>query len=143
MTGVTEVILVRVGDRQVCLMVRSLVEVIELTAPFLVPSATPALRGLIPVRERLVPVFHLGAALDGGTCPDRLGEMAVIASVDEQTIGLEVDHAAEVMSAMVAPLPENLLVPGAIGVVQREGLFLPVIDVALLSAQLIDIGMAS
>jgi chemotaxis signal transduction protein len=124
-------------------MVGSLIEVIELTAPFSVPSATPALRGLIPVRGRLVPVFHLGAALDGGACPDRLGEMAVIASVSERTIGLEVDHASEVMPALVVPLPEDLLVPGATGVVQREGSFLPVIDVALLSAQLMDIGMAS
>ena len=135
--------LVQVGDRQVCLMVGSLVEVIELTAPFPVPSATPALRGLIPVRERLVPLLHLGAALDGGACPDRLGEMAVIASVDDKTIGLEVDHASEVMPVMVGPLPEDLLVPGAIGVVHREGSFLPVIDVALLSAQIIDMGMAS
>ena len=135
--------LVRVGDRQVCLMVGSLVEVIELTAPFPVPSATPALRGLIPVRERLVPVLHLGAALDGVACPDRLGEMVVLASVDERMIGLEVDYASEVMPAVVAPLPEDLLVPGAIGVVQREGVFLPVIDVALLGVQLIDIGMAS
>jgi chemotaxis protein histidine kinase CheA len=135
--------LVRVGDRQVCLMVGSLVEVIELTAPFPVPSATPALRGLIPVRERLVPVLHLGAALVGEACPDRLGEMVVIASVEERMIGLEVDYASEVMPALVNPLPENLLVPGAVGVVQREGLFLPVIDVALLGAQLIDIGVAS
>jgi len=135
--------LVRVGDRQVCLMVGSLVEVIELTAPFPVPSATPALRGLIPVRERLVPVLHLGAALAGEACPDRLGEMVVIASVEERMIGLEVDYASEVTPALVDPLPEDLLVPGAVGVVQREGLFLPVIDVALLGAQLIDIGVAS
>ena len=135
--------LVRVGDRQVCLMVGSLVEVIELTAPFPVPSATPALRGLIPVRERLVPVLHLGAALAGEAVPDRLGEMVVIASVEERMIGLEVDYASEVMPALVDPLPEDLLVPGAVGVVQREGLFLPVIDVALLGAQLIDIGVAS
>jgi len=135
--------LVQVGDRQVCLLVGSLVEVIEMVAPFPVPSVTPALRGLIPVRERLVPLLHLGAALDGGVCPDRAGEMVVIASVDEKTIGLEVDHVSEVMPIMIDPLPEDLLVPGAIGVVKREGSFLPVIDVALLSAQLIDIGMAS
>ena len=139
----SDVMLVRVGDRQVCLMVGSLVEVIELTAPFPVPSATPALRGLIPVRERLVPVLHLGAALDGEACPDSLGEMAVIASVEERMIGLEVDYASEVMPALVDPLPEDLLVPGAVGVVQWEGLFLPVIDVALLGAQLMDIGVAS
>ena len=135
--------LVRIGDRQVCLMVESLVEVLELAGPFPVPSATPALRGLIPVRERLVPVLHLGAALDGVACPDRLGEMVVIASVDERLIGLEVDYASEVMPVTVAPLPEDLAVPGAIGVVRREGVVLPVIDVALLGAQLIDIGVAS
>jgi chemotaxis signal transduction protein len=140
---VSDVMLVRVGDRQVCLLMKSLVEVIELTTPFPVPSATPALRGLIPVRERLVPVLHLGAALDGGACPDALGEMVVIASVDEQRIGLEVDYASEVMPAPVVPLPHDVSVPGAIGVVQWEGSFLPVIDVAVLSGQLIDIGMAS
>ncbi|MEE8268321.1 MAG: chemotaxis protein CheW [Gemmatimonadales bacterium] len=136
----TDVLLVRVGDRQVGLAVESLVEVIELTAPFPVPSATPALRGVIPVRERLVPVLHLGAALDGTSCPDRLGEMAVIATIDERMIGLEVDDASEVTTAVITPLPEDLLVPGAVGVVQREGVFVPVIDVALLGAQLIDIG---
>lgn len=135
--------MVRVGGRQVGLAVDSLVEVIELAAPFPVPSATPALRGLIPVRDRLVPVLHLGAALDGGACPDRLGEMAVIATIDERTIGLEVDYASEVTPAVIAPLPDDVLVPGAVGVVQREGVFVPIIDVALLGAQLIDIGTAS
>lgn len=139
----TEVLLVRVGDRQVGLAVESLVEVIELIAPFPVPSATPALRGLIPVGERLVPLLHLGAALDGAACPDRLGEMAVIATIDERTIGLEVDYASEVTSAVITPLPEDLLLPGAVGVVKREGVLVPVIDVALLGAQLIDIGTAS
>lgn len=138
-----DVLLVRVGDRQVGLAVESLVEVIELAAPFPVPCTTPALRGLIPVRERLVPVLHLGAALDGAACPDRLGEMAVIATVDGRAIGLEVDHASEVKPAVVTPLPEDLLVPGAVGAVQMDGVFLPVIDVPLLAAQLIDIGMAS
>ncbi len=139
----TDVLLVRIGDRQVGLIVDSLVEVIELTAPFPVPSATPALRGLIPVGDRLVPVLHLGAALDGAACPDRLGEMAVIATIDERTIGLEVDYASEVTPAVITQLPEDLLVPGAVGVVQRDGVFVPVIDVALLGAQLIDIGTAS
>jgi chemotaxis protein histidine kinase CheA len=140
---VSDVLLVRIGDRQVALVVGSLVEVIELAAPFPVPSATPALRGLIPVRERLVPVLHLGAALDGVVCPDALGEMVVIATVDERMIGLEVDYASEVTPAVITPLPEDLLVPGAVGAVQRAGMFLPVIDVALLGAQFIDIGMAS
>ncbi len=139
----TDVLMVRVGDRQVGLAVESLVEVIELTTPFPVPSATPALRGLIPVRERLVPVLHLGAALEGASCPDRLGEMAVIATIDERTIGLEVDYASEVTAAVITPLPEDLLVPGAVGVVRLEGVFVPVIDVALLGAQLIDIGTTS
>ena len=97
----TDVLLVRVGDRQVGLVVESLVEVIELTHPFPVPSATPALRGLIPVRQRLIPVLHLGAALDGAACPDHLGEMAVIATIDERTIGLEVDYASEITPAVV------------------------------------------
>lgn len=138
-----DVLLVNVGDHQVGLAVGSLVEVIELTATFPVPSATTALRGLIPVRGRLVPVIHLGAALDGAACPEGVGEMAVIANFDGRTIGLEVDHASEVTPAVMTPLPEDLLVPGAIGVVQQDGMLVPVIDVAQLAAQLIDIGMAS
>jgi len=140
---VSDVLLVRIGYRQVALVVGSLVEVIELKAPFPVPAATAALRGLIPVREHLVPVLHLGAALDGVACPDRLGEMVVIATVDGRMIGLEVDYASEVTPAVITPLPEDLLVPGAVGAVHRKGMLLPVIDVALLGAQFIDIGMAS
>ena len=89
-------LLVQTGQSRVGLALDRLVEVIAMAPPFAVPSASQALRGVIPVRDKLLPVFHLGAALDGGGCPSALGEMAVVASIDGRRICLEVDYAFEV-----------------------------------------------
>ena len=75
-------LLVQTGDKHVGLSINPLVEVIDMVAPFTIPSTAPALRGVMPVRGRLVSVFHLGAALEGGDCPANLGSMAVVANVE-------------------------------------------------------------
>ena len=139
----TDVLLVRVDGRQVGLAVESLVEVIELERPFAVPSTTPAMRGVVPVRGHLLPVFHLGAALEGGQCPEQLGPMAVVVRLDHRAVCLEVDDAEEVSDAVIGPLPDAHAVPGAVGVVRREGAYTPIIDVTKLGARLLEPGRAS
>lgn len=136
-------LLVQAGEKHVGLAMDPLIEVIDMVVPFAVPSTAPALRGVIPVRGRLVPVFHLGAALDGGGCPSALGEMAVVATLDGRRICLEVDHAVEVTTDAVRPLPDDHDMPGAVGVVQRDGLFIPIIDLVALAPTIIERGMAS
>lgn len=133
-------LLVQIGDKRVGLGIDHLVEVIDMAAPFGVPSTTAALRGVMPVRGNLIPVFHLGAALDGGECPETLGDMAVVARVDGTRICLEVDHAVEVALEDVRPLPDDYAMPGAVGLVHHEGLFIPIIDLAALGPTLIERG---
>jgi len=134
-------LLVQTGDKQVGLGIESLVEVIDMAAPFAVPSTTPALRGVIPVRGNLVPVFHLGAALDGGGCPETLGGMVEVDRVDGNRICLEVDDAVEVTTDDMRPLPDDHAMPGAVGVVHHEDRFIPIIDLTVLGPSLIERGI--
>jgi len=135
-------LLVLTGDRQVGLSVEPLVEVRDLGQPFPVPAATAAMRGVIEVRRRMLPVFHLGVALEGGTCPDRLGQMAVVAEVAGRALCLEVDYASEVTRETIRPWSDEDILPGAVGVVERAGIYVPIIDLTVLGPQLLDSGNA-
>ena len=49
----------------------------------------------------------------------------------------------EVTTDAVRPLPEDHVMPGAVGVVQRDGMFVPIIDVEALGPTIIERGMPS
>jgi len=105
-----------------------------------VPAATQALRGVMPVESRLIPLFHLAAALRGGACPEALGEMVVLVEADGRLVGYEVDGATEVAAGDVRPAPSDLGMRGAVGVVDLAGRFFPLVDGAALAQTLLEGG---
>jgi chemotaxis signal transduction protein len=136
MTG-CRYLLVQAGGRDIGLEVGEVLEVVDLDATFAVPSREPALRGVVAVRERLVPVVSLSAVLWGGECPAVRGEIGVLARAGRQRICLEVDGAEAVMAEDVVPVPAGETLPWAMGVARRNGTLVPILDLKALGARLL------
>jgi len=130
-------LLVQAGGRDIGLEVGEVLEVVDLDATFAVPSREPALRGVVAVRERLVPVVSLSAVLWGGECPAVRGEIGVLARAGRQRICLEVDGAEAVMAEDVVPVPAGETLPWAMGVARRNGTLVPILDLKALGARLL------
>lgn len=135
-----EYLVVRAGARRVALPLASLVEVIETAACLTVPAREPALRGVMRVRGRLVPLVHLGAFLDGRPCPEAVGEAAVVVAVGERRLCLEVEEAAEVVRVEALPLAVDASLPWASGVARLPEGMVPLLDVPAVGARLMETG---
>ncbi len=142
MTGAA-VLLALAGARRVALPLEHLVEVIDPGPAVPVPAREPALRGLANLRGRLIPLVHLGALLDGGTCPSAPGAAAVVISVNGRALCLEVEAVEEVTRGDVVPVPAGEALPWALGVVRADGGLVPILDVAALGSRLVEGGTAA
>src|SRR5213593_146483 len=113
-------LLVRVDGKEYGLPLARVLEVGDLAEVLSVPRALPAMRGLTPLRGRLVPVVHLGAVLvelgpggkGGGT----------------RQVAFEVDDADDVVRERALPVPHGESLPWASGVARRRGALVPILD---------------
>jgi len=130
-------LLVRAAGREIGLDVAEVLEVVDLTSTFAVPTTEVAVRGVVAVRERLVPVVSLSAVLWGGECPAERGAVGVLARAGRKRICLEVDEAEAVLAEDVVPVPAGESLPWALGVARREGQLVPILDLKALGARLL------
>lgn len=139
MTGreTCQYLLVSAGGREIGLEVAEVLEVVDLATTFPVPSVDAALRGVVAVRERLVPVVSLAAVLWGGECPEERGAVGVLARAGRKQICLEVDDAEAVLAEEVVPVPAGESLPWAMGVTRRDGGLVPILDLKALGARLL------
>jgi chemotaxis signal transduction protein len=114
-------LLVRAGGRSYGLPVASVVEVGDLGEVLDVPRALPAVRGLTPLRGRLVPLIHLAALLAGRTPPPERGRSAVLIQLRGRYVAFEVDDADEVVREDTLPVPRGHTLPWAAAVAKRGG----------------------
>lgn len=135
--GMCQYLLVQAGGRPIGLEVAEVLEVVDLTATFAVPTHEPALRGVVAVRERLVPVVNLSAVLWGESTPPVRGDVGVLARAGRQRICLEVDSAEAVLAEAVVPVPAGESLPWAMGVARRDGTLVPILDLKALGARLL------
>lgn len=135
--GTCQYLLVHAGGRPIGLEVAEVLEVVDLSATFAVPTHEPALRGVVAVRERLVPVVNLSAVLWGDSAPAVRGEVGVLARAGRQRICLEVDSAEAVLAEDVVPVPAGESLPWAMGVARRDGVLVPILDLKALGARLL------
>lgn len=135
--GSCQYLLVRAGGREVGLDVAEVLEVVDLAATFAVPTTDVAVRGVVAVRERLVPVVNLATVLWGGECPAAMGEVGVLARAGRQRICLEVDRAEAVLAEEVVPVPVGQSLPWALGVARRDGMLVPILDLKALGVRLL------
>jgi chemotaxis signal transduction protein len=100
-------LLVRVGMRCVGLALDEVEEIVDLGDTYAVPTKSPALRGIMPVNGRFVPVLHLASYLDDAGCPETRGAVGVLAGINGRKICLEVDDADTLVETELLPVPQN------------------------------------
>ena len=135
MKGTAGFLLVRTGNRRVGLELSHVLEVTEVGPVHPVPSVDPAVRGVVAVQGRLVPVVHLGSLLEDGVSPPTAGELVVVVMVEGRRVCLEIDDAEVVMHEAALPVPPGSTLPWASGVARHPEGLVPLLDLAALSSR--------
>ena len=127
-------LLVRAEGKSYGLPVARVHEVGDLGQVMDVPRAVAAVRGLTPLRGRLVPLVHLGALLGDRAPPAERGRAAVLVELRGRFVALEVDDADEVVREDPLPVPRGQSLPWAGGVARHRGAggLVPILDLDLL-----------
>jgi len=129
-------LLVRAGREEYGLPLEAIEQVIPAIDLLPAPATLPAVRGVVPLGGRLVPLVHLAALLTDGVPPDRPAGTAVIARIAGRPVALEVDEALHVEREAPLPVPAGWELPWALGVARRGGALIPVVDLAALGERL-------
>jgi len=90
-------LVVRAGTERYGIGLDAVREVVELGIVRSVPARSPALRGVMPLRDRYCSLLHLGALLAGTKAPETAGDTAVIVEVGGAPMALEVEDVEEVV----------------------------------------------
>ena len=131
-------LLVRSDSRRVGLPLAQVLGVFLLGDVRPVPVVAPAVRGLVAVHGRMLPLIHLGALLSGGRSLTR-GDVGVIVSVDGRRVCLEVEDAEILVREAALPVPPGEALPWAVGVARYGDGLVPLLDLAALSTRLMEV----
>ena len=137
-------LLVQVEGRPYGLPLARVVEVGDLGEVLDVPRTLAAVRGLTPLRGRLVPLVHLGALLGQRPAPPERGRAVVVVELGTggeggggvRRVALEVDDADDVVREAALPLPRGESLPWASGVARRRGALVPILDLEALGKRI-------
>ncbi len=125
-------LLVRVDGRAYGLPLARVLEVGDLSDVLDVPRVLPAMRGLTPLRGRLVPLVHLGALMGARPAPAERGRTTVLVEIGAgegaRQVAFEVDDADDVVREAALPVPQGESLPWASAVARRRGALVPVLD---------------
>jgi len=130
-------LLVRADGKTYGLPVAHVLEVGDATEVLHIPRKLPAVRGLTPLRGRLVPLIHLGAFLTGSDAPPAApaGAASAVRTVvlvelgaGGRQVAFEVDDADAVVREQPLPVPRGQTLPWAAGVAEQEGGLVPILD---------------
>jgi chemotaxis signal transduction protein len=125
-------LLVRAEGRAYGLPVGRVLEVADAGRVLDVPRSLPAVRGMTPLRGRLVPLIHLGAFLAGRPAPPELGRTVVLVELRGREVAFEVDDADAVVRGQPMPVPRGQSLPWAVGVAEQDGALVPILDMEAL-----------
>jgi chemotaxis signal transduction protein len=126
-------LLVRSEGKAYGLPVGHVLEVGDATEVLAIPRKLPAVRGLTPLRGRLVPLIHLGALLAGreAPVPDASGARTVVLvelGASGRQVAFEVDDADAVVREQPLPVPRGQSLPWAAGVAEQPSGLVPILD---------------
>lgn len=136
-------LLVRTEGKTYGLPVGSVLEVGDTTEVLDIPRKLPAIRGLTPLRGRLVPLIHLGAFLTGREAPaDTAARVRTVVLVElgatGRQVAFEVDDADAVVREQPLPVPRGQTLPWAAGVAEQEGgELVPILDLDALGDRIV------
>lgn len=133
-------LLIRVDGRAYGLPLARVVEVDDLREVLDVPRALPAMRGLTPLRGRLVPLVHLGALMGERALPAERGRTAVLVEIGAgegaRQVAFEVDDAEDVVREAALPVPRSESLPWAAAVARRRDALVPILDLDALGERI-------
>lgn len=129
-------LLVRALGEAYGLPIARVLEVADVGAVLDVPRTHPAVRGLTPLRGRLVPLIHLGALLAGRAAPAERGRTSVLVQLGGRHVALEVDDADEVVREQPLPVPHSEDLPWATGVARQAAGLVAILDLDALEARI-------
>jgi purine-binding chemotaxis protein CheW len=132
-------LVVRAGGERFGLALAAVREVVDVVPPRPVPASTPALRGLMPHRERFVSLLSLAALVRGTAPPGPLAETAVVLEAGGTTMAVEVDDVEEVVD-QAATLVGPAQAPWASGVWRVGGELVTVLELDVLAERISEIG---
>jgi chemotaxis signal transduction protein len=131
-------LLVRAAGKTYGLPVARVLEVGDATEVLHIPRKLAAVRGLTPLRGRLIPLIHLGAFLAGSDAPPAAppgvaaGGARTVVLVElgagGRQVAFEVDDADAVVREEPLPVPRGQTLPWAAGVAEQEGGLVPILD---------------
>ena len=121
-------LVVRAEGKPYGLPVGCVLEVADAGEVLDVPRALPAVRGLTPLRGRLVPLIHLAALLGDRPAPAELGRTVVLVELGRRQVAFEVDDADAVVREAPLPVPRGQSLPWAAGVAEQDGTLVPILD---------------
>jgi chemotaxis signal transduction protein len=126
-------LLVRSEGKAYGFPVGRVLEVGDATEVLSVPRTLPAVRGLTPLRGRLVPLVHLGAFLTGtdapAAAPNAVRTVVLVElGASGKQVAFEVDDADAVVREQPLPVPRGQTLPWAAGVAEQEGGLVPILD---------------
>jgi chemotaxis signal transduction protein len=139
-------LLVRAEGKAYGLPVGRVLEVGDATEVLQIPRKLPAVRGLTPLRGRLVPLIHLGAFLTGRDAPPATEGVRTVVLVELGTseggggssrqVAFEVDDADAVVREQPLPVPRGQTLPWAAGVAERDSGLVPILDLDALGERI-------
>lgn len=131
-------LLVRAGNRRVGLQLSQVLEVIQIGEVHPVPVIEPAVRGLVAVHGRMLPLVHLGSLLDGRQSPVAAGTVGVVVTVNDRRVCLEIEEAEILVREPAMPVPPGEALPWAVGVARYADALVPLLDLPALSSRLME-----
>src|SRR3989454_11566630 len=130
-------LLVRSEGKPYGLPVGRVLEVGDATEVLSIPRKLPAVRGLTPLRGRLVPLIHLGAFLSGRPAPAVEGvRTVVLVELAGKQVAFEVDDADAVIREQPLPVPRGQTLPWAAGVAGHSSGLGPILDLGALGGRI-------
>jgi chemotaxis signal transduction protein len=122
-------LLVRSAGRPFAVPVAAVERVCEVTAPAPAPARAAAVRGVVAVADRLVPLAHLAALVQGGPAPAERGPIGVVVRNAGRRVVLEVDDAPGFERGETEPLPPTWRGGWAAAAVRGADGLVPLLDV--------------
>jgi chemotaxis signal transduction protein len=131
-------LLVRAGARCVGLELSQVLQVAQLSDVRRVPVVEPAVRGIMAVQGRMVPLVHLASLLENVAHPEAMGTTGVLVLVQGKQVCLEVDDAETLLREPALPVPPGEMLRWAVAVARTGGELIPILDLTALSSRLLE-----